>query len=62
MSYCGVCGGTGKNRHSGYLCDACHGTGERLYLTGMVPVVAIILWTAAMLYVGYWIYILVHHV
>ena len=53
---CGVCGGSGINRHSGFACDHCEGTGWIDWMDVLTPWVIAILVTGATLTVGRWLW------
>lgn len=55
-----MCNGTGRNSHSGYRCDACLGSGVHSYLGPLEAVVAVLVSTGALMYAGYWLYLLVY--
>ena len=61
MSECWHCQGTGRNRHSGWACDYCKGTGEHSYLTGCITLAIILVSVAGVLHLGRWLYLLVTH-
>lgn len=55
MLDCYQCNGTGVNRHSGYFCGACKGTGRPRFVWPLVVIVTFFISIAVVLYGADWL-------
>jgi hypothetical protein len=55
-----MCRGTGRNHHSGFACDACGGTGEHSWVSGLMPVGIILASVGGFLWLVHHLYVWIH--